>query len=345
MRIDAVARPGSDDRPGRRGLRRHHDLVRTGGRAPRRAPGRRKHRRSRPPRPGRPRRRRSRRIRPRPSSPASRLARTSSSGRSSCHRPSTSTSRTPSTASSDLSSVTVEWEDHRGVPGRPGELVQRAGNAPDVINLSVGEGWVSDYASRGLLLGLNDKVPQEVQDIYFDGLWDSQLVDGQSFQFPWYQAHQRRAHQQADLRGGRRPERRRLPDDRRWPAGAVRDDQGEDRHPLHHPPHGQRPALADGLRGGVDVFKDDGTFAFDSPEGVAWLQMYVDMVKAETVDNSVLMTGEIASACSCSPRASRRSTRPARTSSVRSSRTTRPCTTTSRRPVPVGKSGVSARAS
>ena len=45
--------------------------------------------------------------------------------------------------------------------------------------------------------------------------------------------------------------------------------------------------------GGVDVFNDDGSaFAFDSAEGVAWLQMYVDMVKAETVDNSVLMTGE-----------------------------------------------------
>ena len=44
--------------------------------------------------------------------------------------------------------------------------------------------------------------------------------------------------------------------------------------------------------GGVEVFNDAGTFAFDSPEGVAWLQMYVDMVKAETVDNSVLMTGE-----------------------------------------------------
>ena len=33
--------------------------------------------------------------------------------------------------------------------------------------------------------------------------------------------------------------------------------------------------------GGVKVFDDAGTtFAFDSPEGVAWLQMYVDMVTA-----------------------------------------------------------------
>ena len=44
--------------------------------------------------------------------------------------------------------------------------------------------------------------------------------------------------------------------------------------------------------GDVKVFSDDGkSFTFNSPEGVAWLQMYVDMVKAGTVDTTVL-TGD-----------------------------------------------------
>jgi len=42
-----------------------------------------------------------------------------------------------------------------------------AGNAPDVINLSVGEGWVAEYATKGLLLNLDDAVPQSVKDVYF----------------------------------------------------------------------------------------------------------------------------------------------------------------------------------
>ena len=43
--------------------------------------------------------------------------------------------------------------------------------------------------------------------------------------------------------------------------------------------------------GGVKPISDDGKkFTFDSPEAVAWLQMYVDMVKAGTVDNSILTT-------------------------------------------------------
>src|SRR5437868_5982660 len=45
--------------------------------------------------------------------------------------------------------------------------------------------------------------------------------------------------------------------------------------------------------GGVKVLSDDGkSFTFNSPEGVAWLQMYVDMVKAGTVDKTALTTAD-----------------------------------------------------
>ncbi len=45
--------------------------------------------------------------------------------------------------------------------------------------------------------------------------------------------------------------------------------------------------------GGVQVINADGTeFTFDSPEAVAWLQMYVDMVKAGTVDRTALVTDQ-----------------------------------------------------
>ena len=43
--------------------------------------------------------------------------------------------------------------------------------------------------------------------------------------------------------------------------------------------------------GDVDVINEAGTaFTFDSQAGVDWLQMYVDMVAAGTVDNTVLTT-------------------------------------------------------
>ncbi|HEY7522274.1 MAG TPA: extracellular solute-binding protein, partial [Candidatus Limnocylindrales bacterium] len=43
--------------------------------------------------------------------------------------------------------VTVNWEDHQATFQEDLNNAFNAGNAPDVINLSVGEGWVSDYAS------------------------------------------------------------------------------------------------------------------------------------------------------------------------------------------------------
>ncbi len=83
--------------------------------------------------------------------------------------------------------VKVNWEDHQATFQDDLRNAFAAGNAPDVINLSVGEGWVTDYATQGLLLNLDDNVPQNVKDLYFPGLWQEQLVDGKNYQFPWYQ--------------------------------------------------------------------------------------------------------------------------------------------------------------
>jgi ABC-type glycerol-3-phosphate transport system substrate-binding protein len=187
--------------------------------------------------------------------------------------------------------VTVDWEDHQGTFQEDLENSFNAGNAPDVINLSVSEGWVSDYASRNLLLGLNDKVPQAVQDIYFDGLWNSQLVDGQNFQFPWYQGmnveliNKRIYEEGAGLSVADFPKTvEELP----AVCATIKEKTGS----LCTIRLTVNDLLAQmTYEGGVKVINDDGTaFTFDSPEGVAWLQLYVDMVKAGTVDNTALTT-------------------------------------------------------
>jgi putative chitobiose transport system substrate-binding protein len=187
--------------------------------------------------------------------------------------------------------VKVNWEDHQATFQDDLKNAFAAGNAPDVINLSVGEGWVSDYATRDLLLELDSRVPAEVKDIYFEGLWKSQNVDGKNYQFPWYQGVSvelinKRIYEEA--------------------AGLKVDDFPKTVAEL--------PALCQTIKdkantvcdlrltvndllsqmvyeGDVDVISDDGkTFTFDSPAAVEWLQMYVDMVKAGTVDNTALTT-------------------------------------------------------
>ena len=186
--------------------------------------------------------------------------------------------------------VKVKWEDHQATFQDDLKNAFAAGNAPDVINLSVGEGWVADYATRNLLLELDSRVPAEVKDLYFEGLWKSQNVDGKNFQFPWYQ--------------GVSVE---LVNKRHFEAAGL--------DPAAFPKTVEElPALCQTLKdkanvvcdlrltvndllsqmvyeGNVKVLSDDGTaFTFDSAEGVSWLQMYVDMVAAGTVDNTALTT-------------------------------------------------------
>src|SRR5512137_701341 len=184
--------------------------------------------------------------------------------------------------------VKVKWEDHQSTFQDDLRNAFAAGNAPDVINLSVSEGWVSDYATKGLLLGLDDKVPQSVKDLYFPGLWKEQLVDGVNYQFPWYQGIavelvNTKVYSEAGLKLEDFPK---TVDGLPALCKAIKEKTGT----LCDIRLTVNDLLSQMVyEGSVKVISDDGkSFTFDSPEAVAWLQMYVDMVKAGTVDKTVL---------------------------------------------------------
>ncbi|MEP6638249.1 MAG: extracellular solute-binding protein [Chloroflexota bacterium] len=184
--------------------------------------------------------------------------------------------------------VKVKWQDHQATFQADLNNAFAANIAPDVVNLSVSEGWVSDYASRGQLLGLNSTVPKAVQDIYFPGLWNEQLVKGENFQFPWYQGLNvelinKRIYDKTGLTLDQFP--RKVSD---LPAlcKTIKDKTGT----LCDIRLTVNDLLSQMVyEGNVNVINDAGTaFTFDSKAGVVWLQMYVDMVRAGIVDNTVL---------------------------------------------------------
>jgi putative chitobiose transport system substrate-binding protein len=186
--------------------------------------------------------------------------------------------------------VKVSWHDHQGTFKDDLNNSFAAGNAPDVINLSVSEGWVSEYAGKGLLLGLDTPVPQTVKDIYFPNLWKQQLIDGVNYQFPWYQGLNVELINKAimDKAGVAVADFPKTIDGLPALCQTVLDKTGN--------LCAIRLTVTDLLaqmvyEGNVKVFGDDGKFAFNSADGVAWLQMYADMVKAGTVDQTVL-TGD-----------------------------------------------------
>lgn len=184
--------------------------------------------------------------------------------------------------------VKVKWEDHQATFQDDLRNSFAAGIAPDVINLSVGEGWVSEYATKDLLLNLDEAVPQSVKDLYFPGLWEQQLVDGNNYQFPWYQgiAVELINRQIYDETGLAVEDFPKTVDGLTELCRTIKEKTGT----LCDIRLTVNDLLSQMVyEGDVKVISDDGTtFTFDSAEGVAWLQMYVDMVKDGSIDKTVL---------------------------------------------------------
>jgi ABC-type glycerol-3-phosphate transport system substrate-binding protein len=186
--------------------------------------------------------------------------------------------------------VTVSWEDHQATYLDDYRNAINAGTQPDVANLSNNEGWVREFAQAGVLLDLTENAPQEIIDQHFPNLFADNLVDDHSFQFPWYQSIaveliNTRIYEDAGLDPAAFPTSiDELPD----LCQTIKDATGT--------LCDIRLTVNDYLsqmtyEGGVEVMNEDLTeFTFDSPEAVAWLQMYVDMVKAGTVDTDALTT-------------------------------------------------------
>ncbi len=186
--------------------------------------------------------------------------------------------------------VKVNWEDHQATFLQDYRNAMAAGTAPDVANLSDTEGWVREFAAKGQLLSMTDNLPQAVIDQYFPGLFNLQTVNGKSYQVPWYQALAVELinHQVYDKTGLTVADFPKTFDGLPALCQTIKEKTGT--------LCDIRLTMTDLLRdmayqGGVKVMSDDGkTFTFDSPEAVAWLQMYVDMVHKGVVDRNALVT-------------------------------------------------------
>lgn len=188
--------------------------------------------------------------------------------------------------------VKVKWEDHQATFLDDYRNAFAAGNAPDVANLSNNEGWVREFAEKDLLLSMTDNLPADVIDDYFPDLFNDSLVGGKSYQVPWYQAVPVEL-VNTEILGQAGVQLADFPktfDGIPALCQTIKDKTGT--------LCDIRLTVSDYLaqmvyEGGVDVINAEGTaFTFDSAEGVAWLQTYVDMVKAGTVDKAQLVTAD-----------------------------------------------------
>ncbi|BFH61229.1 MULTISPECIES: ABC transporter substrate-binding protein [Paenibacillus] len=81
--------------------------------------------------------------------------------------------------------VTIEWKDY------PYDAVTNklltsiaSGSSPDVVNLNTE--FASQMGSKGAVVDLNSFLTDEQKQSYFEGIYNSTVIDGKAYALPWY---------------------------------------------------------------------------------------------------------------------------------------------------------------
>ena len=81
--------------------------------------------------------------------------------------------------------VKVEWKDYPYDAISQRLLTSTAsGKSPDVVNLNTE--FASQLGSKGALLNLNSYLTDEEAKSYFEGIYNSTVLDGKAYALPWY---------------------------------------------------------------------------------------------------------------------------------------------------------------
>ena len=186
--------------------------------------------------------------------------------------------------SNDERTVTVNWVDlpDGGFPDKFFASIA-AGEAPDVVNLNTAR--MRTAVREDALVNLSEAATEEQLSIYFPSLLESSSVEGDVYAFPWYQAptvlmYNKSLFEEAGLDPEAAPGSYAEVFDA---ALAVREGLLLDGINL-------LPFPEDWLvQNGVFILSEDDTAAaFNTPEGVAALQTYVDAVESRAISRETI---------------------------------------------------------
>ncbi|CBN57197.1 extracellular solute-binding protein [Kamptonema sp. PCC 6506] len=164
-----------------------------------------------------------------------------------------------------------------------------AKTAPDVVNLN--PDFASLLAGRNAWLDLDAKVPDAVRSQYLPNIWKASILNGKSFGIPWYLTTQVMIYNSELLKqaGVSKPPTTytELAD----VAKQVKEKTGKYAFFVTFVPEDSAEVLQSFVQMGVRLVDDQGKAAFNTPEGKAVFQYWVDLYKGGLLPKEALIQG------------------------------------------------------
>lgn len=192
--------------------------------------------------------------------------------------------------SSDNPGVQVNWVDIPWEAMASKILTAVSANtAPDVVNLN--PTFASQLAAKNAWLNLNEKVPPAIKSQYLPNIWQANTLNGDSFGVPWYLTTRVTIYNQDLLKqaGIQKPPATFA--ELAQTAKTIKEKTGKYAFFVTFSANDSAEVLESLVQMGVNLVDESGKAAFNSPEGKAAFQYWVDLYQQGLLPPEVLTQG------------------------------------------------------
>ncbi|MBD2355523.1 sugar ABC transporter substrate-binding protein [Tolypothrix sp. FACHB-123] len=160
---------------------------------------------------------------------------------------------------------------------------------PDVVNLN--PDFASQLAGRNAWLDVDTKVPQEVRSSYLPNIWKASTINGKSFGIPWYLTTRLTIYNTDLLKQAGINKSPSTYAELAQVAQQIKDKTGKYAFFVTFVPQDSGEVLESFVQMGVTLVDTEGKAAFNSPQGKAAFQYWVDLYNKGLLPKEVLTQG------------------------------------------------------
>lgn len=190
----------------------------------------------------------------------------------------------------DNPGVTVRWVDVPWADMQSKILTAVSGNtAPDVVNLN--PDFAEQLAGKNAWLPLDDRLSEQDKAQYLPNIWKASTLDGKSFGIPWYLSTSLIVYNSDLLKQAGLSQPPSTYAELAQAAKQIKEKTGKYAFFVTFVPEDSGEVLQSLVQMGVPLVDEQGKAAFNTPEGKAAFQYWVDLYKQGLLPKEVLTQG------------------------------------------------------